>query len=271
MPKRTKKNAEEASPLLPLGDWEGLSALPAARDDVPPAPTMEWESFAVAEGYARVCGIDEAGRGPLAGPVVAAAVILPAGYELPGLTDSKKLTARRREALFTALMEDERVCKCVASASVQEIDELNILRATHLAMRRAAEGLTASPAGGVDFCLIDGLPVPNFPLPSRALVKGDSRSLSISAASILAKVTRDHYMEELDKLFPQYGFARHAGYGTKAHLAALAQHGVTEHHRRSFAPVAQAPYLPSSGGGSISNKPSGGLFSFGGGAASVSS
>ncbi len=243
-----KKAAEVLSPLLPLGDV-AFSPAPAASsfsDALPPAPTMEWEAAAVAEGYARVCGIDEAGRGPLAGPVVAAAVILPAGYELPGLTDSKKLTARRREALFAELMADERVCKSVASASVAEIDELNILRATHLAMRRAAEGLAATAAGGVDFCLIDGLPVPGFPLPSRALVKGDSRSLSISAASILAKVTRDHSLVELDRLYPQYGFARHAGYGTKAHLEALARYGVTPHHRRSFAPVAQV--LGGSGG-----------------------
>ncbi len=242
MPKRTKKNPELLSPLLPLGEVEAAPltlASPAGSGDVPPAPTMEWEGAALREGYARVCGIDEAGRGPLAGPVVAAAVILPAGYELPGLTDSKKLTARRREALYTALMEDARVCKCVALASVEEIDSLNILRATHLAMRRAAEGLAASPAGGVDFCLIDGLPVPGFPLPSRALVKGDSRCLSIASASILAKVTRDHYMQELDAQFPQYGFARHAGYGTKMHMDALAQHGITPHHRRSFAPVAQ--------------------------------
>ncbi len=237
MAKRRKKVAEEATPLLPLGDIG--DAVPAVGTTLPPAPTMEWEATAVAEGYARVCGIDEAGRGPLAGPVVAAAVILPAGYELPGLTDSKKLTARRREQLYAALMEDVRVCKSVASASVEEIDTLNILRATHLAMRRAAEGLAATLAGGVDFCLIDGLPVPGFPLPSRALVKGDARCLSIAAASILAKVTRDHEMQELDKRYPQYGFARHAGYGTKAHLDALAQHGITEHHRRSFAPVAQ--------------------------------
>ncbi len=233
MPRR-KKAAEEQSPLLPLEGMEN----PTPGAEVPPAPTMEWEAWAQREGYARVCGIDEAGRGPLAGPVVAAAVILPPGYELPGLTDSKKLTARRRELLFAALMEDARVCKCIASASVEEIDRLNILRATHLAMRRAAEGLAATPAGGVDCCLIDGLPVPGFPLPSQALVKGDSRSLSIAAASILAKVSRDHQMQELDRLFPQYGFARHAGYGTKAHMEAMAQHGVTEHHRRSFAPVA---------------------------------
>lgn len=210
---------------------------PRKKVDVvlPPHPDMTEETAAMAEGYACVCGIDEAGRGPLAGPVVAAAVVLPPGYELPGLNDSKKLTARRREALYEALMADERVRKCVAEATVEEIDRLNILRATHLAMARAAQGLEPQP----DFCLIDGLPVPGFPLPSRALVKGDARSLSISAASILAKVTRDRYMTELDAQFPQYGFAKHAGYGTAAHLRAIEEYGITPHHRRSFGPVAQ--------------------------------
>ncbi len=203
--------------------------------EIPPAPDMSAEAAAYEAGYRCVCGIDEAGRGPLAGPVVAAAVVLPMGYELPGLNDSKKLTARRREALYTQLMDDDRVLKCVAEASVQEIDELNILRATHLAMARAAQGIAAA----VDFCLIDGLAVPGFPLPSRNLVKGDARCLSIAAASVLAKVTRDHYMQKLAAEFPQYGFERHAGYGTKAHLEAIRQYGVTVHHRRSFAPVAQ--------------------------------
>ena len=198
-------------------------------------PDMAAEQLARSQGYSRICGIDEAGRGPLAGPVVAAAVILPPGYSLPGLNDSKKLTARKREVLYTALMEDEAVQKCIAQATVQEIDELNILRATHLAMRRAAEGLP----GGADFCLIDGLPVPGFPLPSRSIVKGDARCLSIAAASILAKVWRDHYMNELDRQFPAYGFARHAGYGTKAHIQAIHEHGITVHHRRTFAPVTQ--------------------------------
>ena len=198
-------------------------------------PNMAEEQAAHNEGFARVCGIDEAGRGPLAGPVVAAAVILPQGYELPGLNDSKKLTARKRELLYTALMEDTSVQKCIAQATVQEIDELNILRATHLAMRRAAEGLP----GGVDFCLIDGLPVPGFPLPGRSIVKGDARCLSIAAASILAKVWRDHYMQELHREFPAYGFDRHAGYGTKAHMQAIHDHGITIHHRRTFAPVTQ--------------------------------
>lgn len=207
---------------------------------LPPAPDMSAETAAYEAGYRCVCGIDEAGRGPLAGPVVAAAVVLPAGYELPGLNDSKKLTAKQRERLYEALMTDERVQKCVAQASVEEIDRLNILYATHLAMRRAAEGLPA-PA---DFCLIDGLAVPNFPLPSQNLVKGDARCLSIAAASILAKVTRDRYMAALDAEFPQYGFARHAGYGTAAHLKALREYGVTVHHRRSFAPVAQMELPP---------------------------
>ena len=157
------------------------------------------------------------------------------GYELPGLNDSKKLTAKKREALYELLMSDDTVLKCVAEASVQEIDELNILRATHLAMARAAQGI--SPA--VDFCLIDGLAVPNFLLPSQNLVKGDARCLSIAAASVLAKVTRDRYMTQLALQFPQYGFDRHAGYGTKAHLDAIRKYGVTLHHRRSFAPVAQ--------------------------------
>lgn len=198
-------------------------------------PDMLHEDEARKAGYQVVCGIDEAGRGPLAGPVVAAAVVLPLGYELPGLNDSKKLTAKRRENLYEALMADDRVYKCVAEASVAEIDALNILRATHLAMQRAAEGLPIA----VQFCLIDGLAVPHFPFPSQNLVKGDARSLSIAAASILAKVSRDRFMKSLDAEYPQYGFGKHAGYGTKAHLTAIREHGITPHHRRSFAPVAQ--------------------------------
>ena len=183
-----------------------------------------------------MCGIDEAGRGPLAGPVVAAAVVLPEGYELPGLTDSKQLTAAKREKLYELLMQDDAVRKCIAQASVAEIDELNILRATHLAMRRAAEGLAPQP----DFCLIDGLPVRGFPIASLALVKGDGRCLSIAAASVLAKVTRDHIMQELHAIYPHYGWDRNAGYGTQAHMQAIRTYGITPHHRRSFAPVAQA-------------------------------
>ena len=201
-----------------------------------PTPDMQEEATAHAEGYRCVCGIDEAGRGPLAGPVVAAAVALPPGYELPGLNDSKQLSPAKREKLYTQLMQDAAVAKCIAQADVEEIDRLNILRATHLAMRRAAEGLIPQP----DYCLIDGLPVPGFPLPSRSLVKGDARCLSIAAASVLAKVTRDHIMQELHRQHPEYGWDRNAGYGTRAHMQAIAEHGITPHHRRSFAPVAQA-------------------------------
>lgn len=196
---------------------------------------MEFENAARSRGYASICGIDEAGRGPLAGPVVAAAVVLPSGFSLPGLNDSKKLTARRREQLYITLREHPEVQCGVAMASVEEIDHLNILRATHLAMRRAVEALS----GRVDFCLIDGLPVPEFPWPSQNIIKGDARCLSIAAASILAKVTRDHYMLELHREFPQYGFDRHAGYGTKAHMEAIGKYGSTVHHRRSFAPITQ--------------------------------
>ncbi|MGN0837309.1 MAG: ribonuclease HII [Akkermansia sp.] len=193
------------------------------------------ERAARAAGYASVCGIDEAGRGPLAGPVVAAAVVLPPGLALPGLNDSKKLTARRREALYTQLREDARVLIGVGMAEAAEIDRLNILRATHEAMARAVAALPAMP----DFCLIDGLPVPHFPLPHRALVKGDARCLSIAAASIVAKVTRDRLMLALAQQYPGYGFEKHAGYGTAAHLAALRRLGPCPEHRRSFAPVAQ--------------------------------
>lgn len=193
------------------------------------------ERAARAAGYACVCGIDEAGRGPLAGPVVAAAVVLPPGLALPGLNDSKKLTARRREALYTQLREDARVLIGVGLAAAAEIDRLNILRATHVAMARAVLSLPSTP----DFCLIDGLPVPQFPLPQRALVKGDARCLSIAAASIVAKVTRDRLMQDLAQQYPGYGFEKHAGYGTAAHLAALRRLGPCPEHRRSFAPVAQ--------------------------------
>ena len=193
------------------------------------------ERAARAAGYACVCGIDEAGRGPLAGPVVAAAVVLPPGLALPGLNDSKKLTARRREALYTQLREDERVLIGVGMAAAAEIDRLNILRATHEAMARAVAALPTA----VDYCLIDGLPVPQFPLPQRALVKGDARCLSIAAASIVAKVTRDRLMQDLAQQYPGYGFEKHAGYGTAAHLAALRRLGPCPEHRRSFAPVAQ--------------------------------
>jgi len=198
-------------------------------------PDLTLESALHSRGLLRIAGIDEAGRGPLAGPVAAAAVILPKNFTLPGLDDSKKINARNREFLYQQLTSSPSIQWAVATASREEIDRLNILRATHLAMRRAAEALTPLP----DHCLIDGLPVRDFPFPNDAIVKGDGLSLSIAAASIIAKVTRDRIMHQLDSEFPQFGFAKHQGYGTKAHLETLRIHGPCCHHRRSFQPVAQ--------------------------------
>jgi ribonuclease HII len=198
-------------------------------------PDLSHESTLHARGLQRIAGVDEAGRGPLAGPVAAAAVILPRGFTCVGLDDSKKISAAKREALYADLTGNPQVVWAVATADCLEIDRLNILRATHLAMRRAVEALIPPP----DHCLIDGLPVRGFPLPHDAIVKGDGLSLSIAAASIIAKVTRDSLMCELDREFPEFGFARHQGYGTKEHLEALRIHGPCRHHRRSFQPVAQ--------------------------------
>lgn len=198
-------------------------------------PDLSFEAALQAKGLTRIAGVDEAGRGPLAGPVAAAAVILPRGFALAGLDDSKKLTAARRESLFAQLTGDPSVAWAVALADAAEIDAMNILRATHLAMRRALLGLAVVP----DHCLIDGLPIRDCPFPHDGIVKGDGRSLSIAAASIIAKVTRDRLMREIDAEFPQYGFLRHQGYGTKEHLEALRVCGPCRHHRRSFQPVAQ--------------------------------
>ena len=193
------------------------------------------ERALMAAGHGLVAGIDEAGRGPLAGPVAVAAVILPPDFELAGLDDSKKLSARAREKLYDALLAAPGVAwKCVL-LDAAEIDRLNVLGATHEGMRRAALGLTPPP----DAVLIDGLPVPRFPLPQRALVGGDGLSLSIAAASIIAKVTRDRVMLEMDRLYPEYRFAKHKGYGTREHIRLLEIHGPCPIHRRSFAPVAQ--------------------------------
>ncbi len=183
-----------------------------------------------AEGFATICGVDEAGRGPLAGPVTAAAVILPPGVDIEGLNDSKKLSEAKREKLYDVIRQTAVSC-CVASASVEEIEQYNILQATFLAMRRAVEGLSCVP----DLALIDGnrLPV-GLTVPARTIVKGDGRSASIAAASILAKVTRDRYMKQQDALYPGYGFAVHKGYGTKAHYAALTEQGPSPIHRMSF-------------------------------------
>jgi ribonuclease HII len=198
-------------------------------------PDLSLELALHARGVCRVAGVDEAGRGPLAGPVAAAAVVLPRGYECTGLDDSKKLSAAKRESLYQEITTNPRIAWSAATVDCLEIDRLNILRATHLAMRRAVEALLPSP----DHCLIDGLPVPGFPLPHDAVIKGDGKSLSIAAASIIAKVTRDRIMLEIDREFPQFGFARHQGYGTKEHLEALRIHGPCRHHRRSFQPVSQ--------------------------------
>lgn len=198
-------------------------------------PDLSLETALRSRGFLKIAGIDEAGRGPLAGPVAAAAVILPEEFICAGLDDSKKVSARRRELLYEELTANPDVIWSVATASREEIDHLNILRATHLAMRRAAGGLSSAP----DHCLIDGLPVRDFPIPHDGIIKGDGLSLSIAAASIIAKVTRDRIMLEIDRDFPQFGFSKHQGYGTKAHLEALRIHGPCCHHRRSFQPVAQ--------------------------------
>ena len=177
-------------------------------------------------------GVDEAGRGPLAGPVIAAAVILPDGHGLSGLADSKQLSEARREALATQI-RDVAVAWAIGRAEVDEIDRLNILQASLLAMRRAVEGLTVRPRRA----LIDGNRCPELDCPAEAIVKGDATVPAISAASILAKVTRDQEMLSLDERYPQYQFARHKGYPTRLHLQALAEHGVSPVHRRTFGPV----------------------------------
>ncbi|MFP1867368.1 ribonuclease HII [Lonsdalea quercina] len=182
-----------------------------------------------------IAGVDEVGRGPLVGAVVTAAVILDPARPIVGLADSKKLSAKRREALYHEIKE-KALAWSLGRAEPDEIDSLNILHATMLAMQRAVAGLSLTP----DYVLIDGNRCPALPMPSQAVVKGDSRVPEISAASILAKVTRDREMEALDLLFPHYGFAKHKGYPTAYHLEKLAMHGTTHHHRRSFAPVKRA-------------------------------
>ena len=198
---------------------------------------LSFEQEAWAAGHQRVVGIDEAGRGPLAGPVVAAAVHFSRcalDEDWSGLTDSKKLTEVKRESFYERLAEHPGVTATVGEASELEIDEINILRATHLAMRRAAGGHQDC------FLLVDGRPVPDLPHPSRSIVKGDSLSLSIAAASVVAKVVRDRQCLALATAYPAYGFDRHKGYGTAAHLDALREHGPCPAHRRSFAPVRAA-------------------------------
>lgn len=189
----------------------------------------ELEEELYSAGAKLICGIDEAGRGPLAGPVCAAAVILPRGLEIPGLDDSKKLSEKKRDELFEQIKE-KALCYGIAFAEVEEIERLNILGATFLAMNRAFEKLSLKP----DVALVDGNRDPGLGLDTRLVVKGDSRCADIAAASILAKVTRDRYMLEMDKLYPQYHFEKHKGYGTKLHYEALRQFGPSPIHRPSF-------------------------------------
>ena len=188
-----------------------------------------YEQEAAREGFACVCGVDEAGRGPLAGPVCAAAVILPPDIQIEGLNDSKKLTDKKRRALYDVIVE-QAVSYGIAFADEQEIDEINILQATFLAMRRAFEKLTVTP----DIALIDGNRAPGLSCREHTIVHGDALSVSIAAASILAKVTRDRLMEDYDAQYPQYGFAVHKGYGTQRHYAALREFGACPIHRQTF-------------------------------------
>ena len=190
---------------------------------------FQYELNAKNKGYKAVCGVDEAGRGPLAGPVFAAAVILPENCEIEGLNDSKKLSEKKREALFD-IIKEKAISWSVASVDEKVIDEINILQATYLAMKNAVEGL-AVPA---DYALIDGNRMPPIEINGETIVKGDAKSMSVAAASILAKVSRDRFMLELDKQYPQYQFAKHKGYGTKLHYEMLTEHGISSCHRITF-------------------------------------
>lgn len=193
-------------------------------------PDYSYEKAAETSGFKLICGVDEAGRGPLAGPVCAAAVILPEDLEIEGLNDSKKLSEKKREQLFDIITE-KAIAYCVAYGTLQEIEEKNILQATFLAMNRAIEGLELK----ADFALIDGNKIPaGIKIPAAAIVKGDAKSMSIAAASILAKVSRDRLLMEYDKQYPQYQFAKHKGYGTKLHTDLIKEFGPSEIHRLSF-------------------------------------
>jgi ribonuclease HII len=195
-----------------------------------------WERRVQTETVSHIAGVDEAGRGPLAGSVVAAAVILPLDFDtlVLGVNDSKQLSHTQRESFYDQIIA-KAVAYAIAEATPAEIDKINILRATHLAMRRAVAGLAITP----DAVLVDGRPVPNLHKNCHNIIKGDSISLSIAAASILAKVTRDRQMVEAATLYPQYGFEKHKGYGAEEHLKALREHGPCPLHRRSFAPLSQ--------------------------------
>ena len=195
-------------------------------------PDFSFEEIALNSGHTLICGIDEAGRGPWAGPVVASAVVLDSQNFPLGLNDSKKLNEMKREALFGPIMMSSQVGIGIVSA--KEIDDINILQATFLAMQRAFDQLKVKP----DLALIDGNKSPRLICKTQTIIGGDAKSLSIAAASIIAKVTRDRLMHQLDLAYPHYGFARHKGYGTAAHAAALAKHGPCDEHRKSFKPIA---------------------------------
>ena len=187
------------------------------------------EEKAREQGYSLICGVDEAGRGPLAGPVYAAAVILPEHFDLPGLNDSKKLSPKKRE-LLDQLIREQAISFCIASASEQEIDEINILQATFLAMKRAVSGLSAVP----DIALVDGNRYPGLSIKTECIVGGDAKSASIAAASILAKVARDKVMQQLHEQYPMYCFDKHKGYPTKLHYEKISEYGVSPVHRKTF-------------------------------------
>jgi ribonuclease HII len=190
---------------------------------------LEFEKEAAAKGYKAVCGVDEAGRGPLAGPVCAAAVILPENTIIEGVNDSKKLSEKKREALFDVIKE-QALSYSISFASVEEIEEINILNATMLAMKRAVEGLDVK----ADYAMIDGNRLPNLDIDSEFIIKGDAKSMSIACASILAKVSRDRLLYKYAEEFPEYSFDKHKGYGTKVHVEALKKYGPCKYHRLSF-------------------------------------
>ncbi len=214
---------------LPFGEAEIRARQPAPR------PDTAYEQVLSESGFVRIAGVDEAGRGPLAGPVVAAAVILPFPCPIEGIDDSKRLSPARRALLYEKIHRHALAC-AAGICTVETIDAINILQAARRAMRQAVLGLSLSP----DFVLVDAITIPEIPCPQRGIIHGDRLSLSIAAASIIAKVTRDRMLEELDREYPQYGFAVHKGYATREHLAAITRHGVCPAHRRSFAPVREA-------------------------------
>jgi len=222
---------------MPRGRPSAGDSRPVRKDDLfgeLACDLLAYERGAREAGYACIAGLDEAGRGPLAGPVVAAAVVLPDGLLIPGLTDSKQVSEQERDRLFDVVRE-QAVCFGIGMADERTIDEVNILQATIVAMERALEALVPRP----DYLLLDAITLPRIRLPQKPLIKGDCRSHSIAAASILAKVTRDRIMLTLHERFPQYNFKKHKGYGTREHFEALKKYGPCEAHRRSFNPVAQ--------------------------------